>query len=425
MNIIDLSLLRQRQIEQLLATSMFIRPMDTAITCGWLDAELISDELIRHYWTTAVQAIQPVMTDDEAHNASVAAAMETGILPKLMDWSKDLPFMDTAEAYASEIMRRRYLTDVSIGVGKLLQAIQQQDSDAAAQIIRELADIRNGHRPPIETLATLAVKFDRAVMDGNRSIETFVPGLDAALGGLERQTLTVVAARPSMGKTALLLQIARNVAQSGKRASFYSLEMSSISLWARAACPLVGVTWRDVRAGKLTPEKRSELIQASYDLADQYGDRLRLIDAPQTTDSLWRSVAEDRPDLVIADHLRLFGDRGENENKRQGMIAQRLKEIAKTFSTAVVSAVQLNRGVEARADRRPQLSDLRDSGEIEEVADVVLMLYRPDYYSTNGAPRNGRSATEIWVRKFRDGPAGALISLDFDLRQEWFVAKEA
>lgn len=420
----DLSLLKQRGIEQLFAASLFVRPAETVQMCGWLSPDSIQTEKIRRYWELARDRITPDMDDRQASEASVAAAMEAEIIALVMGWASDLPYMDVPEAYASEIGRRQYLNQISILAGKLMAAIGVQDDERASEIIREMASQTGGRRSDVYTLDAVALEFERAVSDGKRSLETFIPGLDSATGGLERQTLSVVAARPSMGKTALIWQIARNVAQSGRSVDFYSLEMSAVSLWARAACPLVGVTWRDVRAGHVGAEKRAELIQQSYDLAAQYGGRLRVIDAPQTTESLWRSVAERRPDLVVADHLRLFRDRGESEVKRLGVITERLKEISKSFDCAVLLAVQLNRSVEARQNNRPMLSDMRDSGEIEENADVVLMMYRPDYYNTDITPPKGQSATEIWIRKFRDGPSNVLINLMFDMRREWFEPAE-
>lgn len=424
-NLTDLSLLKQRGIEQLFAASLFVRPSETVQTCGWLDPQCLTNEQIRRYWNLARERVTPVMDDHQAQEASVAAAMESDMLPLVMQWSGDLPYMDVPEAYAAEITRRRYLTDTSILAGKLIAAIQSQDDEQAAAVIRELAGLQGGKRAGLPGLSEIATRFEQAVITGQRSIETFLPGIDSATGGLERQTLSIVAARPSMGKTAILLQIARNAAQAGKQVDFYSMEMSSVSLWARAACPTVGVTWRDVRAGTLSQDKRTALIQASYDLADQYGDRLHLIETPQTTESLWRAVAERRPDLVIADHLRLFRDKGDSEVKRLGTITERLKEIAKSFDCASLLAVQLNRSVESRTNNRPMLSDMRDSGEIEENADLVLMMYRPDYYNPDQTmPKSGQSATEVWIRKFRDGPANVLINLMFDPRQEWFEPAE-
>jgi len=267
------------------------------------------------------------------------------------------------------------------------------------------------------TAAQVAEKFITRVNDGNRSVMTWIGNLDHALGGLERQTLTVLAARPSMGKTALSLQIARNVAQNGGKALVFSLEMSDVSLWARMACPVVDVDWRDVRSGRISDIKRGELIRSAKDLVERYGDRLLISDTWHTTETIWRTVASERPDLVVVDHLRLVKDEAQSEVKRLGMITERLKDMSKAYGCATLLNAQLSRKVEERSDKRPILADLRDSGEIEENADIIIMVYRDDYYTYN---TGANSETELLIRKFRDGPANIQVNLMFNKRSEWF-----
>jgi replicative DNA helicase len=224
-----------------------------------------------------------------------------------------------------------------------------------------------------------------------------------------------------MGKTALALQIARNIAISGSKVLFFSLEMSAVSLWARMACPS---EWRDFLAGKLSDIRRHDIANQSDDLATQL-EHLHIVDNRQTSETIWRTVASSSPDIVIIDHLRFIKDQGENENKRQGKISETLHDLAKAFDIPVFCLVQLNRGVETRgaSDRRPQLSDLRDSGEIEENADNVWMLYRESYYNTNGnVPTPTKDETELWIRKFRNGPPNIKVGLQFNAKQEWFEA---
>jgi KaiC/GvpD/RAD55 family RecA-like ATPase len=419
--IIDVAALKQRNVEQLFAASLFIRPIETALGCGWLMPDAITDPLIRRYWELARERITPAMSDEQAHQASVAAAMEADIIASVMSWSANLPYMDAPQAYADEIYRRRYLLDTSIYASKLMAAIGAQDDAAVAQIILEMAAQTNARRPIGQNADDASRLFAAVVNAGNRSIETFIPNFDAATGGLERQTLTVIAARPSMGKTALVWQIARNAAQSGRRVDMYSLEMSTASLWARAACPLVSVSWRDVRTGRIDAQRRAELLARSASLAEQYGDNLRIIDNGQTTDGIWRATAERRPDLIVVDHLRLIRDQMSSEVKRLGRITERLKDIAKTFDCAVLLAVQLNRAADAREDKRPTLADIRDSGEIEENADMIGMLYRNDYYHTAG--ETAKSDAELIIRKFRDGPT-SVINLVFDVHEQWFYPAE-
>lgn len=422
-DIMQLSFMRQRNVEQFFAASIFIRPVETIEQCGWLEPSDLLHEGIRDYWRLVRQRVNPGMDEHQASETSVQAAFEVGLQADVMQWANDLPFMDVPQAYAVEIARRQYL----INLGKLSQrlavAIGSQDDQEAHRIVDEMTSVQRLGALKVPNALDVAGQFEIAVNSGKRSIQTFIVPFDDATGGLERQTLSIIAARPSMGKTALIWQIARNAAASGLHVLFFSMEMSSASLWGRAACPLVGTTWRDVRADRLSKEAREKLLQESYSLAEQYENRLKIIDTPQTTESVWRTVAELKPDLVIADHLRLFKDKHDSEVKRLGMITEHLKDMAKSINIAMLLAVQLSRASESRADKRPMLSDMRDSGEIEENADLVGMLYRPEYYQNYTKPPK-QSLTELWIRKFRDGPAGVLVNLLFDTEKEWFDGRQ-
>jgi replicative DNA helicase len=172
-------------------------------------------------------------------------------------------------------------------------------------------------------------------------------------------------------------------------------------------------------SNRITNEQKANLKKFSHEIADRLGNNLSIIDTRQTTESIWRTVASNKPDLLVIDHLRYVKDKGENENKRQGLICEGLHDLAKSYDLAVLLLVQLNRGVEHQTDKHPQLSDLRDSGEIEETADNVLMIYRDSYYNPPQI-KIDKDPTEVWVKKFRNGPTGIRIDLLFDKQSEWF-----
>jgi len=159
------------------------------------------------------------------------------------------------------------------------------------------------------------------------------------------------------------------------------------------------------------------LVEAA-DLAASYGDRLRIEDKRSTTDSIWSITANARPDIVFIDHLRRIKDKGDNETQRLGMMTERLSDMAKELDCHVMVLAQLNREVENQNDKRPQLKDLRDSGQIEENADQVFMLYRDSYY--NASKPELKNVAELWIRKFRDGVRDSAIKLSFDEKQQWF-----
>lgn len=252
-------------------------------------------------------------------------------------------------------------------------------------------------------------------LDG-RSIPVFITPMDRKLGGLERQTLTILAARPSMGKTTLAWQIARNVAINGLRVLVLSMEASEISLWAKAACGALGLRWRDIRAGEYENYQMKDLLSKALELGQSYGDNLYICDGSVTTESSLQLIDEVRPDLIVADHVRLFGDVYPNEAQRLGIISKNCKEIAKHYNAAYLLCCQLNRNTETRGDKRPLLSDLRESGHLEENGDNILMMYREGYYN----PDSGNDETEILVRKFRDDIKDQKIYLRFDADSQWF-----
>lgn len=422
----DLALQLQNDVELEFATIVNQYPQYALQQCGWLDANIVSNPQVKKYWSLIKDRMDVGLEDDSAAAISLQAALESGIEQEIHSRSFRLPGNATPLAYAQEISRRSYLTRTTASLPELYKSLNEHDDIRVKEIINKLAENSNNGAPAmITSLSDVAERFAVLVGNGQRCIETFIPPIDNMLGGLERQTEMVLAARPSMGKSALALQIARNVANSGKKVIFFSLEMSAVSLWARVACPLVGVSWRDVLANRIHRDIQEALKKKSMEIANKLKNNFVIMDNRHTSESIWRTVAQAHPDLVIVDHLRYVKDKGENENKRQGAICEALHDMAKAYDLAVLLLVQLNRDVEKRGtqDKRPQLSDLRDSGEIEETADSVLMMYRESYYKPpNPAP--AKDPTELWLRKFRNGASGGKINLLFDKQAEWFDSPE-
>ncbi len=418
----------QNEVEYEFATIVNQYPQYALQQCGWLDGNIVCNSQVRKYWMLLKERMDMGLDDDNAAAISLQAILEAGIEQEIRARAYHLPENATPLAYAQEISRRSYLTQTTASLSDLWKFIQAGDDIKVKEIVEKMSEYGEiGAPTSITSLSDIAESFAVLVGNGQRCIETFIPPIDTLLGGLERQTETILAARPSMGKTARALQIARNVAESGKKVLFFSLEMSAVSLWARIACPLVNVTWRDVLANRLHTDVQNNLKQKSAEIAGRLKNNLIVIDTRQTSESIWRTVSTIHPDLVVIDHLRFVKDvlKGENENKRQGKICEALHDLAKAYDLAVLLLVQLNRGVESRGtnDKRPQLADMRDSGEIEETADNVLMIYRDSYYNppTVATPKD---PTELWIRKFRNGPSGGKINLLFDKQSEWFEANE-
>jgi replicative DNA helicase len=267
---------------------------------------------------------------------------------------------------------------------------------------------------------------------GGRVEKTHISNFDYATGGLEKQTLSIIGARPSMGKTSLGSQIAQENAKHGRKVIYFSLEMSKMSLWARMACGKLvpPVPWRDVLAKRVSPETIERIKEKSRELALEYGEYLLIDDkANMTSEDIYRKVSNIGPDLIVVDHLDLVGrsNRGrEQEVTRLGNISRYGKIIAKEFDIPTIYLMQLNRQTEAvgRANKRPSMGDIRGSGEIEQDADNVFFLYRKDYYEESTTAPPLVSETEIIVAKFRNGIRNIQIKEMYHLDEQWFYPQK-
>jgi KaiC/GvpD/RAD55 family RecA-like ATPase len=305
-------------------------------------------------------------------------------------------------------------------VQKIAQSISRYNPATPFRLAPQPVD-PNGQptaRKPLTAIDVSMAFLDLLDNLSGRTIPTHIPEIDNQIGGLERQTLTVLAARPSMGKSTLAWQIAQTTSLSKSLAYVFSLEMSAISLWAKSACANANTSWLDVRAERASQSDIDRVVDEAVRLMHLHEGTLLVDDGVNTSETIWQSVEQYRPDLVVVDHLRLVADRSDSEVQRLGAITKQLKDMAKAFNCAVLCLAQLNRGVEIREDKRPQLSDLRDSGQVEENADLVLMMYRDDYYDKSS--RFGTSTTELLIRKYRDGVKDGRIMLPFNLKSQWF-----
>jgi len=380
---------------------------------GYLDAGDIKDELIRKVWEHATNKIVKDTSDYDASNIISQALIDTGIVEKEYFYTSNLIDI-TPESTVGKIQEMAFLRRVAYLNQGLLQAYSNGDVDKVALLIEQLKNERLSTDGGMKSAEQVDNEFSERINNGDIAIPWAIGGMDASTGGKEKETLIVVAARPGMGKTSFMLQAARNDSRNN-RVGFFELEMGAVSMWARVACPSVGVNWKDVISGYVGNVKKQELIEASRKLASQYKDLL-IDDTPGLTSSdIYQKVVQNNLDVVYIDHLSLMGDKNESEVRRLGDITMRLKNMSKQLKIPVILAVQLNRGVDSRANKVPVLSDLRDSGEIEQNADNVLMMYRASYYEPEAS-----DTTEVWVRKFRNGEANVVVNLGFDKEKQWF-----
>ncbi|OGC82775.1 MAG: replicative DNA helicase [Candidatus Abawacabacteria bacterium RIFCSPHIGHO2_01_FULL_46_8] len=257
-----------------------------------------------------------------------------------------------------------------------------------------------------------------------RGMKTGFYDLDRLLSGLQPSELIILAARPSMGKTALALNIIQQIAlDTGKPVGIFSLEMSKEQLVERLFCSLLRVDSWKLRTGNLSRDEMARFGNAMDKLhqAPIYIDDSADANVIEIRAKARRLKMEKGLELLVVDYLQLMsGSSPDNRVQEISEISRSLKGLARELNIPIIALSQLNRAVENRPGKIPQLSDLRESGAIEQDADVVLMMYREDYYKED-CERKG--ITDIYIRKHRNGPVGK-IELGFNMDQMRFINLE-
>jgi len=241
---------------------------------------------------------------------------------------------------------------------------------------------------------------------GLSGLPTYFSDLDYYLSGLQEGNLVVLASRPSMGKSSLGLNIATNVAKEGKVVAFFSLEMTKEELVQRVLFSEAKVTSGDARKGQLGAEKWSRVVEAASKVNSLplYFDDAPVITVTDIRAKSRRLKSSKGLDLIIVDYLQLMqSSSGDNRQQEIAEISRNLKNLARELRVPILALSQLNRAAEAREDKRPRLGDLRESGAIEQDADIVMMLYRDDYYNP-GTEIPG--VAEVNIVKNRSGQTG-------------------
>lgn len=325
--------------------------------------------------------------------------------------------------YHARIVLERFLKRQLIKVaGEIAQECYDETTDAldevdrAEQRIFEVAEKRlrrsySGMKKLTKDAIERIFSMATGEGDGITGVPTGFTALDQLLSGLQPSDLIIVAARPSMGKTAFALSVAREASRRGKSVGIFSLEMSAQQLVLRLISADAAVGLQALRSGRLSNAEMHEIVTRVDSLmnAQIYIDDSAGLSPVEFRAKCRRMKMEHKIDLVMVDYLQLMhAPKAESREREISMISHTLKQVAKELNIPVIALSQLNRTLEARADKRPMLSDLRESGSIEQDADVVMFIHRPEYYKIT-AFEDGRSTeniAEIIVGKQRNGPTG-------------------
>ena len=286
--------------------------------------------------------------------------------------------------------------------------------DDAERRILQLSDTKN--RGDFASVgAVVEVTLDKITKlyenkAGLTGLPTGFRDLDRMTSGLQPSDLILVAARPSMGKTAFTLNIAQNVGvRQHKTVAFFSLEMSQEQLVQRLLCQIAHIDSQKLRTGQLNSDEEWTRLTDACDKL--YESPIYIDDTPGISVAEMRSKArrlksEHGLDLIIVDYLQLMqGRNAESRQQEISEISRSLKALARDLNVPLIALSQLSRSVESRQDKRPMLSDLRESGALEQDADIVSFLYREDYYDKE---TENQHITEVILAKHRNGPVGSV-----------------
>lgn len=343
---------------------------------------------------------------------------ETDVAHRLFAIVESLPTSANAEYYATIVKKKalvRQLREAGEEIGGLVsdQTDIADKIESAKEIIGKL---ETGKKEDIKQLKTILPEAVEQMDEGDKGLETGFSKLDWLLCGLQPADYIIVAARPSIGKTALAMSMAANMVAAGNGVLFVSLEMTGIQLAKRLICSQAKVSMHTARQGKrsgmISNEDLHSLINAGNQMCDWplYISQSSML----TPSELARQVRTQRRirkiDCVIVDYLQLMHVPGKKESRQQEIttISRQLKSLALAEEIPFVVLSQLSRGVEYRENKRPRLADLRDSGSIEQDADVVMFLYREDYYHKDEQDYEPDNIAELIIRKNRQGDTGTI-----------------
>jgi replicative DNA helicase len=342
---------------------------------------------------------------------------------RLHELSNLVPASANARHYAEIVRENATLRGLIVAGGEIAQLGWEREGEPqelvarAEQLVFELGERRSQGElvlfkdALLETFETIHNLYESgAEVTG---LASGFKDLDRLTGGFQPANLVIIAARPSMGKSAFALEIASHVAvEQQTPCAFFSLEMSKQEVAQRMICSRGKVDAGHIRTGKLSKDDWPRVVEACNQLgpAPLYVDdtpALSLLELRARAQTLKRR--EPNLGLVIVDYLQLMTTGRSEESRVQEVssISRGLKEIAKDLDVPVVALSQLNRSPEQRHDKRPMLSDLRESGSIEQDADLVMLLYREEYYDRDEADDSKKGIAEVILAKHRNGPVGA------------------
>jgi len=258
-----------------------------------------------------------------------------------------------------------------------------------------------------ESLRNIMAEMERRkTIVGIDGLSTGFDNLDKRFNGLKDGDLIIVAGRPSMGKTTFGLNIADHVAIEGKGVLVFSLEMGETQLTDKTISSISGLPLSDIQKGKMEPDQEQIFNDTIVSLT---GNNFEIVESARTVKQMMRIAKRKKMrqglDLIVIDYIQQMNAEGKNRTEQISNISRGLKQMARELDVPVIALSQLNRGVESRQNKRPSASDLKESGAIEEDADIIMFVYRDEFYYPNC--HTNKNYAEIITAKFRNGEVGS------------------
>ena len=426
---IDTSLPHNREAEEAVLGSVFIFPevyFDISQKLKMSDFYVIRNQWIWEAFSTLIERRKQIdfltvreLLQEKNHLDEIGG--DSYLTSLIHQTPTSLHAMAYAEIVEENSMRRRMLEAANSMAKQAFDRSKNVNSliDEAEKAVFGLSErrITNDLQPIQSVISDYYARVDQLSQrtDEIFGVPTGFNDIDRLLGGLQKSDLLIIAGRPGMGKTGFMLSVAKNAAQKHKKhVAVFSLEMANEQLVQRLIAQQTGIDTQRLRTGKLQDNEWGKFNEAIEILGDT---QIWLDDTPAITPLSLRTKCrrlhmEHQLDLIIVDYLQLMsGDlRTDNRVQEVSYISRNLKVLARELNVPVLVGAQLSRAVEQRVDKRPVLSDLRESGSLEQDADIVMFIHRPDALDADSPRQN---IAEIIVAKHRNGPTHSGIELVF------------
>lgn len=321
--------------------------------------------------------------------------------------------------YHAKILAQKRMQRQIVGIAS--SALQDAYNDMVdpfehlASMMSDLAKVNPSIVGNVEPISTVAMRWLKDIEerssnpDAGKGVMSGIPDLDKLIGGFLPGNLVLVGARPGMGKSALVNSLSMNMGAAHKKVMVFSMEMTKSELANRLISAISGVTLSELKDPSRLEPTQWQALQTAIEIVQQYPILYSDVSAMKPM-MIRKEIEKHQPDIVFIDYLGLmspdYEKRNDTTNETISSISRELKNIAKDFDVPVIALSQLNRSVETRGGaKRPQLSDLRDSGSLEQNADIVIFLYRPEYYQITEDDQGNslKNLAEIIVAKQRNG----------------------